>query len=310
MKHKKQKVNIAVHGGAGNIDLASLSKKTQKGFKDNLIKALKQGLSLLQNGSSAEDAVVKAVMVLEDCVLFNAGRGSVLNAKKKISMDAALVIGDKRYGAVIGASTVRNPILLCQSILHKAPPNILAGKGADAFAKKHGIPCEPMAYFVTDERKAQQIADAKEGQVALDHSPNSPKKKFGTVGAVACDLQGEVAAATSTGGLSNAYPGRVGDSCIVGAGAFADNRSCALSATGIGEYFIKHTAASAVHFHMQYTKETLPCALEHVINKEMPQGIGGFIGMTPDGTFASSFSTKALFRAYLDERGDVVFAYS
>ncbi len=308
----KKKINIAVHGGAGNLNLEFLGKKEQKGFRDSLLKAIRSGYEILEEGGSAEQAAVKAVSILEDSPYFNAGRGSVLNARKKVSMDAALALGSKEYGAVIGTSCVKNPIRLAQKLLHHCPPNILSGVGADTYAKEHKVTCRPPEYFITEKRLTQLVQDQRQKRVTLDHSNYqnvAAPSKYGTVGAVACDKDGNLAAATSTGGLSNSCFGRVGDSPIIGAGTFADNRTCALSATGIGEIFVKHTAAAQVHYRMLYLKQTLEQAMTSVIHEEMPDACGGFIGLNKEGEFFSTFNTRALFRAYRATSGEFVLAF-
>jgi len=218
-------------------------------------------------------------------------------------MDAAIMLGRNRAsGSVIGASTVKNPVLLAWEILQFETHNTLSGTGADSFAVSRNLILKPQEYFLVPKRIEQLKRAKTSGKVLLDHSDDSGK--FGTVGAVALDKWGNLAAATSTGGLTNKQFGRVGDSPVIGAGTLADNRTCAISATGKGEEFIKHTIASEIHYRMLYNKASLREAVRYAVHGVLKQNTGGIIAVDKNGNIALEFNTKSMFRGYIDQSGN------
>lgn len=298
-----QKFTIAIHGGAGTILRAEMTPGLEKTYLDGLQLALDGGYHVLERGGTAIDAVQAAVVLLEESILFNAGRGSVFTHTGLHEMDAAIMDGsDLSAGAVCGVSNVRNPVLLAAEIMRKSGHVFLSGEGAKEFAIKQGIKLEPDEYFFSqflyDQWKAMQHSDS----YALDHSQQKPEtlgdKKFGTVGAVACDQYGNIAAATSTGGMTNKKFGRVGDSALIGCGNYANNKTCAISCTGHGEIFIRAVAAYDVSCLMEYKNMTLNDAMNTVVNEKLValSGEGGMIGVDAKGNFAMPFNSEGMYR--------------
>lgn len=298
---------MAIHGGAGTPDRARLTPEMQKAYLEALHEALKIGCSVLDNGGFADDAVVEAVKFLEDCPLFNAGRGSVFNHEGRHEMDACYASGRLRNsGAVAGVCRVRNPILLARRVAETTPHVFLAGAGAQAFADASGLPQMPDSWFFTEHRHLQwQEARAAE-EIWLDHG----ERKMGTVGAVARDIFGHLAAATSTGGMTNKKFGRVGDTPVYGAGTFAEDDLCAVSCTGHGEYFIRHVVAHDVAAHVRLLRMPLSEAAWKVVfgNLMARGGEGGLIAVGPLGSPVLVFNCQGMFRAWRDEEGNVFAA--
>lgn len=306
------KPTLLIHGGAGTINRQQLSAVQEQAFVTAMEQVLQQGQGLLMQGGSALDAVTLAVSLLEDCELFNAGKGSVYTSAGTHEMDAAVMRGsDLAAGAVVCVSQIRNPVQAARAVLQHSPHVMLAGAGAEAFAQQQGLAFATPAYFASDFRYAQLLAARSQAQILLDHSvshaasasgqPLHPDQKFGTVGAVALDQYGELAAATSTGGMTNKLPGRVGDSPIPGAGCYADNRTAALSATGTGEAFIRVLALHDVASRIRYAGASLREAAEQVIFKELPSvgGSGGLIGLNRAGEMVMCFNTEGMYRGYV-----------
>ena len=299
-------VKLAIHGGAGDKPHQLKDPKKREAYKAVLKEAFDKAYQKLKNGGTSEEAVITAIMILEDSELFNAGRGSVLNAEADVSMDAAIMLGEnKQVGSVIGTKRTQNPILLAQTIMKNSVHNTLQGKGADEFAKLNKLSMKPLSYFETPERIEQLKNAKKQNQVLLDHSGPKDPEKFGTVGAVALDQYGHLAAGTSTGGLANKTLGRVGDSPIIGAGTFADDATCAISATGKGEEFIRHTVAGQIHFDMLYNQSKLTDAVNAAVHKTLDNNTGGIIAISKAGEVVLDFNTRIMFRAYVDEKGEV-----
>ena len=303
---------LAVHGGAGTI---SREVADAGPFHAGLREALEAGAAVLRAGGSALDAVQAAVACLEDCPLFNAGRGSVYTSDARHEMDAALMEGTHlRAGAVAGVHGVRNPVELARRVMEASGAVLLAGEGAQRFAAEQGVRMEPAAYFHTEQRLAQlrivQAGGSREA--ALDHAvpvPDAPldeSRKFGTVGAVARDAHGRLAAAVSTGGMTNKRPGRVGDSPLVGAGLYANDASCAVSATGSGEHFIRAVAAYEVHARMRHRGETLEQAAHAAVHDAVGAlgGEGGLIAVDAAGNVAMPFNSRGMYRGVLREGGE------
>jgi len=286
--------SLALHGGAGVFPRDKFPKALQAKYEKTLLACLEKGWRILAKGGSALDAVETTVRVLEDSPLFNAGRGSVLNEKGRIECDAAIMSGDGKAGAIAGVCGIKNPITLARQILKDGRVLLLAGKGAERYAKARGFKWVPESYFITPQRVAE-LAEAKElNLVSLDHA------KFGTVGAVARDQSGALAAATSTGGLTNKAVGRVGDSPIIGAGTYAHNGSCAISCTGVGEIFIREVVGHEISARIRHGGQTLETAMKTVVHDVLApiNGIGGVIAVGADGSISIEFNSESLYRAW------------
>lgn len=292
----ENKYVLMVHGGAGAVS-------NNEAYREGMKRALQEGERILQSGGSALDAVERSVSVLEDDPVFNAGKGSVLNEDGEVEMDASIMEGKTLHaGAVAGVRGVKNPVSLARAVMEKTQHVFLIGDGAMAFAKSIGAPHMPNEYFLTDAR-IKQLAEAKKSDhVVLDHSSVS-EKKYGTVGAVARDKNGMLAAATSTGGIVNKKFGRVGDTPLIGAGTYADNTTCAVSATGFGEQFIRTVLAKTIADLVEYrglsasdaAKAGIACLVEKV------QGLGGVIVIDAKGGYGSAYSTPGLAHGFVTE---------
>ncbi|MBA3765962.1 MAG: isoaspartyl peptidase/L-asparaginase [Acidobacteria bacterium] len=292
-------LSLAIHGGAGTIRRAEMSAEREDGFRDGLQQALARGWEVLSDNGAALDAVEAVVCVLEDNPLFNAGRGSVFTHNEKHEMDAAIMSGvDLRAGAVAAVGGVKNPIKLARRVMEETPHVLLCGSGAEEFAREAGCEFAPPEYFFTEWRYEQLLQARREQEVLLDHSPT---KKFGTVGAVARDARGHLAAATSTGGMTNKRFGRVGDTALIGAGTYADDRTCAVSCTGHGEFFIRTVAAYDVSCLMKYRGLTLTEACEQVVGVTVREmgGEGGLIAVDHRGNVALPFNSEGMYRAWI-----------
>jgi len=304
---------LVIHGGAGVIERADLGADDERAIRAALDAALDAGQAVLARGGSALDAVEAAVVALEESPRFNAGKGAVYNAQGGHELDASVMEGHtRRAGAVAGVTTVRNPIRLARAVMEHSPHVMLIGEGAEAFADAQpGIERVPNAWFDTETRheqlkKAQQ-RERDEAQAAADLKG----KYFGTVGAVALDADGHIATATSTGGMTNKKWGRVGDSPIVGAGTWADER-CGVSGTGWGEFFIRNAVAHDICARVAYRGDTLQAAADEVIMKVVPElgGDGGAIALDRDGNIAMPFNTSGMYRGWVKpdgSRGTAIF---
>jgi L-asparaginase / beta-aspartyl-peptidase len=293
---------LAIHGGAGAMPRARLSAERERRYRSGLETALDAGFALLERGGSSLDAVTTAVRVLEDDACFNAGHGAALSRDGAAELDAAIMDGRQlRAGAVASVRHVRNPIELARRVMEKSRHVLLVGPGAEEFALEEQFTLVPNHYFRTAER-LEQLESEQRGQRVSDLVPPAPQ---GTVGAVACDSHGNLAAATSTGGLTNKRPGRVGDSPIVGAGTYAKNGVCAVSATGHGEYFIRAVAAHHVCAAVEYRGLTLQQAVHELLHDILRNlgGDGGLIAVDREGGIVMDFSSEGMFRGTRDERG-------
>jgi len=293
---------IAIHGGAGAVPRASLPAERERAYRAGLEAALDAGYAVLERGGSSLDAVATAVRILEDDGSFNAGRGAALTREGAAELDAAIMDGRQmRAGAVASVRHVRNPIELARRVMEKSRHVLLVGSGAEEFALEEQFTLVPNHYFRTAER-VEQLEFEQRGQRVSDLVPPSPQ---GTVGAVARDAGGNLAAATSTGGLTNKRPGRVGDSPIVGAGTYAKNGVCAVSATGHGEYFIRAVAAHHVCAAVEYRGLTLQLAVHELLHDILRGlgGDGGLIAVDRDGQLVMEFTTEGMFRGARDARG-------
>jgi len=288
------KFTIVIHGGAGTILREHMTGDLEAAYTEGLKTAVDTGFAVLEQGGAAINAVKAAIVVLEDNILFNAGRGSVFTKKGVQEMDAAIMSGATlEAGAVAGVRNVRNPIMLATEVMLHSNHVFLSGKGANDFAIKQGIKLEPDEYFFSQFRYDQWQAIRHSDDYALDHSVQTnsnefPDKKFGTVGAVACDINGNIAAATSTGGMTNKKYGRIGDTPIIGSGTYANNKTCAISCTGHGEMFIRAVASYDVSCLMEYKGMNLEDAMNEVVNVKLPklEGEGGMIGVDADGNWS------------------------
>lgn len=294
------KISIAIHGGAGTLLKGQMTAQKEQEYKAALKHALDQGFSVLANNGSAVDAVELAVKALEDSPLFNAGKGSVFTHEGTHEMDAAIMDGkDRNAGAVSLISGIKNPVQLARDVMDKSEHVFLAGDGAMQFAKELHYKLEKPDYFY-DQFRYDQWQELKDSDVfQLDHS-NKKDNKFGTVGAVACDSEGNLAAATSTGGMTNKRWGRIGDSPIIGCGNYANNKTCAVSCTGSGEYFIRGVAAYDVSAMMEFGKVSLKEAAEEVVYKRLLDlgGDGGLIAVDSKGNVCMPFNTEGMYRGF------------
>src|SRR5690554_1711476 len=297
--------SIAIHGGAGTLVKGMMTPELETQYKQALKKALDKGYSVLEKGGSAVDAVEEAVKILEDSHLFNAGKGAVFTATESHEMDACIMDGKTlNAGAVSLISGIKNPISLARDVMEKSEHVFLAGEGAMQFAKMNGYTLEDKSYFHDDLRHKQWLEIKDTDTFQLDHS-KSKDSKFGTVGAVACDKNGDIAAATSTGGMTNKRFGRIGDSPMVGAGNYANNETCAVSCTGSGEYFIRGVVAYDVACLIEHKNFTLQQAADEVINKRILKigGDGGLIAVNAKGDIAMPFNTEGMYRGCRDSEG-------
>ena len=313
------KIAIAIHGGAGTITRKNMSAEMEKAYREGLATALQKGYAVLKSGGSSLDAVEAAVMEMENNPLFNAGKGAVFTHEGKNEMDAAIMNGATlAAGAIAGVSVVRNPIRTARKVMENSVHVMLTGKGAEQFAEEQGEVLVAPSYFYTEKRWEGLQRALKAGKAELDHSDSvrktSPKtgylifdegKKFGTVGAVALDEQGNLAAATSTGGMTNKRWNRVGDAPIIGAGTYANNATCAVSATGHGEYFIRSVVAYDISALMEYKGLSLKNAAEEVVLYKLVQrgGEGGVISVDRSGNIAMPFNSEGMYRASVDTEG-------
>ncbi|CAN5395567.1 isoaspartyl peptidase/L-asparaginase [soil metagenome] len=299
-----QKFSLAIHGGAGTILKEEMTPELEKLYLAGLDDSLNAGYSILEAGGTSLEAVNAAVLSLEENILFNAGRGSVFTKDGLHEMDAAIMEGKNLLaGAVAGVRNIRNPVSLALAIMQHSNHVFLSGQGAYDFAMKQGIQHEPDEFFFSQFRYDQWQQIASSDAYALDHNheqsdPPIKDKKFGTVGAVACDMHGNVAAATSTGGMTNKNFGRIGDTPVIGIGTYANNKTCAISCTGHGEPFIRAVAAYDVSCLMEYKGMTLIEAMHEVVNIKLPvlEGEGGMIGIDSAGNMALLFNSAGMYR--------------
>ena len=296
-------VAIALHGGAGTIERGAMSEELEATYRAFLDDAITRGYEELREGRSGLDVVVSVIQLMEESPLFNAGRGAVYTWEGTHELDASIMHGETLdAGAVAGVSTVKSPIALARAVMEDSPHVMLAGAGAEAFASEQGFDPVSPYYFATERRR-----EALEAYKANEQAGLKPEAdhKFGTVGVVVLDQAGNLIAGTSTGGMTGKRWGRIGDSPVIGAGTYADNRSCAVSATGHGEYFIRHTVARDICARMQFGGATLDEAANTVVMKELvaAAGEGGIVAVDPAGRVALVFNTPGMYRASIDAAG-------
>ena len=320
---KESRFKLVVHGGAGTILKSNMTPEREAAYRATLTQALKTGHAVLKNGGSSLDAIEATIKVLEDSPLFNAGKGAVFTSEGTNELDASIMDGATlKAGAVAGVKRIKNPISLARLVMEKSPHVMMVGEGAETFAKQNGIEWVDPKYFYTEERW-RQLEEAKRKEKQQNDPatrPDSGKpdrktgslisddKKFGTVGAVALDKNGNLAAGTSTGGMTNKKFGRVGDAPIIGAGTYANNRTCAVSATGHGEFFIRSVVAHDISALMEYRGLSLKEAADLVVMNKLVKlgGEGGIIAIDKDGNIAMPFNSAGMYRGYIDADGKVV----
>ena len=301
---------FVIHGGAGTITRKSMTPEREREYREKLEEALRAGHTILSKGGTSLDAVEAAVRLMEDAPMFNAGKGSVFTHEGKNEMDAAIMDGKtKKAGSVASVTIIKNPISAARAVMEKSKHVMLIGRGAELFATKMGLEIVDPSYFWTERRWKSLQEELLKEQKAKPQSDLGPSddKKFGTVGAVALDQHGNLAAATSTGGTTNKQFGRVGDAPIIGAGTYADNATCAVSATGAGEFFIRWTVAYDIAALMKYRGLSVQQAADEVINKTLkavPGAEGGVIAVDAKGNFALPFNTEGMYRGWIGPDGE------
>ncbi|MCX8019412.1 MAG: isoaspartyl peptidase/L-asparaginase [Chitinophagaceae bacterium] len=317
----QEKFVLVVHGGAGTLLKSQMTPEKEKAYTDALDEALMAGYEILKAGGTALDAVEACVKILEDNPLFNAGKGAVFTNDGRNELDASIMDGKSRKaGSVAGVSRIKNPVTAARAVMEKSRHVMLIGGGAESFARLQGLEMVDPSYFYTESRwkSLQKIKAQDSAALQLDHSDTSGKssvqvsnienEKHGTVGAVALDRHGNLAAATSTGGMTNKRFGRVGDSPVIGAGTYADNNTAAISCTGWGEYFIRLVLAKTVCDMMEYGKMSLKKAADIMIKQKLPAlgGDGGLIAVDKHGNIAMPFCTEGMYRGYILHTGKKV----
>ncbi|HYH81737.1 MAG TPA: isoaspartyl peptidase/L-asparaginase [Longimicrobium sp.] len=309
---------MVIHGGAGTISREQMTPVREAAYRASLERALRAGHAVLQRGGRSLDAVQAAINVMEDDSLFNAGKGAVLNAEGNAELDASIMDGGTlAAGAVAGVHRTRNPIDLARAVMEKSPHVMMVGDGAELFGRQQGITMVDPGYFITNARRAswerQRAADSARAAGGRPMVMSEPaysvpdERKFGTVGAVALDQAGNLAAGTSTGGTQMKRYGRVGDAPIIGAGTYANNRSCAVSATGTGEYFIRNTVAHSICALVEYGRLPLAQAADSIVMRQLvaQNGDGGVIAMDRQGNWTWPFNTSGMYRGHVDAAGNV-----
>lgn len=306
-------ITLVIHGGAGTIERKNMSAEMEAAYTAKLSEALNAGYAVLQEGGKAEEAVIQAITLLEDSPLFNAGKGAVFTAEGVNELDASIMLGkDLNAGAVAGVKTVKNPIRAALAVMQNSPHVMLSGTGAEAFATEQGLELVDNEYFRVTRRYNQWLkANGREDEIVTEESKEMSyidlsHEKHGTVGAVALDSEGNLAAGTSTGGMTNKKWGRIGDSPIISAGTYADNASCGVSATGHGEFFIRAAVAYDIAAQMKYGKLTLQNAAQNTIHEKLGNmgGTGGIISLDRQGNVVMEFNTSGMYRGYINEEGN------
>ncbi len=314
------RLGFVIHGGAGVIKRGSLSPEREKEYRAILEKSVLAGYKALQSGKSSLDAIQAAIIIMEDSPMFNAGKGSVFTADGKNELDASIMDGKTmNAGAVAGLHTVKNPILLARAVMDKSPHVMMIGDGAEKFAKEMKLELVPEKYFWTQRRwdslqriikreKEREKAKKEGKQVSINEYFELPENKFGTVGAVALDKDGNLAAGTSTGGMTYKKYGRVGDVPVIGAGTYADNKNCAVSATGWGEFFIRLSVSKDICSLVEYKDMGIQDAANMVIKQKLQKagGDGGVIALDNKGNIGISFNSEGMYRAYINDKGEPV----
>ncbi|MEC3906043.1 isoaspartyl peptidase/L-asparaginase [Tamlana sp. 2201CG12-4] len=307
---QKAEFSIVIHGGAGTIKKEHMTREKEMEYRQKLEEAIRVGYTILKNGGTSLDAVQKTITVLEDSPLFNAGRGAVLTYDGINEHDASIMDGKTlNAGASTGTRTVKNPINLARKVMDESPHVMLSGAGAETFAKAQGLDIVESDYFFTEKKKEalERVKASEKNKMASFYDIEIKDSKFGTVGCTALDKQGNLAAGTSTGGMTNKRWGRIGDSPIIGAGTYANNATCAVSSTGWGEFFIRGMVAHDISALMAYKNMTLKEAAQLVIQKKLPNlgGNGGIIAIDKNGNMTMEFNTSGMFRATMNDKGEL-----
>ena len=301
-----QKAMLVIHGGAGTITRSSMTAEAEAQYRAGLEEALKKGHAILAKGGTSLDAVEATIRTMEDNPLFNAGKGAVFTHEGKNELDASIMDGrTKGAGSVAGVTIIKNPITAARAVMEKSEHVMMVGRGAELFATKMGLEIVDPSYFWTERRwksLQQELVKEQKPQARID---GPDEKKFGTVGAVAVDANGNLAAGTSTGGMTNKQYGRVGDAPIIGAGTYAENESCAVSVTGHGEYFIRWTVAHDIAALVKYRGMSVTDASREVIHKKLSpeKGEGGVIVLDTKGNFAMTFNSEGMYRGWIGADG-------
>lgn len=304
-----QNFGIVIHGGAGTILKENMSDSLEKAYKDKMEEAIRTGHEILANGGTAVEAVQRTINIMEDSPLFNSAKGAVFTNEGINELDASIMEGKNlNAGAVAGVTNVKNPINLAFEVMENSEHVLLSGKGAEDFAKERGLEIVDPEYFYTENRfRAMERARDREENKTAFYDPFVKDEKFGTVGCAALDKNGNLAAGTSTGGMSNKKYNRIGDSPIIGAGTYANNATCAISSTGWGEFFIRGVVAYDISAMMEYKGMSLQEAASEVIQKKQPAlgGNGGIIAIDHEGNVAMEFNTEGMYRASMNAKGDL-----
>ncbi|MCF6351941.1 MAG: isoaspartyl peptidase/L-asparaginase [Cyclobacteriaceae bacterium] len=305
-------ITLVIHGGAGTILKENMTPEKEKAYREKLNEALQTGYKLLEEGGTSMSAVVAAIQVMEESPLFNSGIGAVYTHEGRNELDASVMDGNTgKAGAVASVTTIKSPIRAALEVMNNSPHVMMTGPGAEAFAKEQGLEMVDNAYFGTERRKkALEKALKKEAEQTSDLLQYQDWK-YGTVGAVALDKEGNIAAGTSTGGMTNKRYGRIGDSPIIGAGTFAENISCGVSATGHGEYFIRNAVAYDIAARMKYLNISVGESAKEVIQKKLVEkgGSGGVICLDRAGNIAMEFNTAGMYRGYMQNNEATIFIY-
>ena len=317
---KSEKVNdfaIIIHGGAGTILKKNLSDEMEKAYKVKLEESIKAGHTILKNGGTSQEAVIKAIQVMEESPLFNAGKGAVFTHDETNELDASFMDGKTlNAGAAAGVTNVKSPIELAVKVMTDSDHVMLSGKGASTFAKEKGLEIVDPSYFFTERRFKSLQRIKNRNKTELDHDDKKAafydadikNAKFGTVGCVALDKNGNIAAGTSTGGMTNKRWGRIGDAPIIGSGTYANNKTCGVSSTGWGEYFIRSQVAYDISAQMEYQQKSLKEATTDVIQNKLTKlgGTGGVVALDKNGNMSFEFNTAGMYRASMDDKGEIV----
>ena len=306
-------ITLVIHGGAGTIKRENMTPEREKAYREGLNQALEAGYAVLESGGASLDAVIAAIKVMEDNPLFNAGKGAVFTNEGKNELDASIMDGSTLMaGAVAGVTTIKNPITAAYAVMTKSEHVMMAGKGAEKFAQEQGLEIVEPSYFFDSVRweQLQRVKGKELGKEANNIDPYIDPyikdRKFGTVGAVALDKNGNIAAATSTGGMTNKKYGRVGDAPIIGAGTYANNATCGVSATGHGEYFIRLGVARDISSLMEYKGLSLQEAANEVINTKLEKlgGDGGIVALDRQGNISMTFNSEGMYRGFITKKGE------
>ncbi len=302
----ENKIAIVIHGGAGTILKENMTPELESAYLQKLEEAVKTGYEILKNGGSSQSAVVETIKIMEDSPLFNAGVGAVLTNNETVSLDASFMEGNNlNAGAIAGSKYIKNPIMAAISVMEDSPHVLLSSDGADEFAIQIGLDTMPNSYFIT-ERRLNSVREVKENDKLSFIDTYTNDSKYGTVGCVAIDIKGNISSGTSTGGTTNKKWGRIGDVPIVGAGTYANNDCCGISATGWGEHFIRNVVAYDIAAQMMYDDKSIVEASRKSLDKVIRTGgDGGVIGLDKSGNVAMEFNTSGMYRAFIDNEGNL-----